>query len=134
MGFRKQKTLYKLVFEDEQYNGLEVTAGSVSLEQFLALQRLQAQAEESPDASEQILQKLSESLVSWNLENEAGQAQPCTYDGLKAQEFPFVLVIFQAWMSAIASVPKVSLPESNGGGTFPEQSLPMELSLPNLTN
>lgn len=134
MGFRKQKTLYKLVFEDPDLDGLEVTAGSVSLDQFLTLQRLQAKAEDDPDAAEEVIQKLSQSLVSWNLEDEDGQPQACTYDGLKAQEFPFVLTIFHAWLTAIASIPKALLPASNGGGTFPEQSLQMDVSLPSHTN
>lgn len=125
-GYKREKPLYKLVFEDEQFDGLEIMAKSLPLGEFLELQKLQARAVDDPDAGEQVIRRLSDVLVSWNLEDDDGQPVPATFDGLASQDFPFVLAIFQAWQEAVSSVPNRSPGGSNGGGTSPELSLPME--------
>lgn len=127
-GYKREKPLYKLIFADDQFNGLEVVAKSMPFGEFLEMQKLQARATEDADAGEKIIRKFGDVIESWNLEDDDDKAVPATYDGLAAQDLPFVLAIFQAWMEAVADIPKTSPTASNGGGTFPEQSIPMEVS------
>jgi hypothetical protein len=125
-GFRREKPVYLLRFEDDQFDGLEVTAKSLPLGEFFALQRLQEKANDDADAAEQVVRKLSEVLVSWNLEDDEGKPVPCEFSGVATLDLPFVLAIMSAWMEAVASVPNRSPGNSNGGGTSLEPSIPME--------
>lgn len=157
-GWKAQPTIYRLNFEGDQFEGLTVEAKSMPLGGFFGLQELQARAETDLDAAKQVIRRLASVLVAWNVEDEHGQPVPavyavckvsgkpgepgaacpecasgdgspaCDYTGLVGLELPFVLQIFRAWMQAVASVPNPSPPPSNGGGTFPEQSIPMEVS------
>ncbi len=130
MGFRREVTHHKLVFEDAEYAGLEVIARPLSLRDFLALTTLAAV--EGDDAVKQaensgvVFAKFAESLVSWNLEDEGGTPVPATYEGVASQDFGFVNVIVRAWMETMAGVPKASRRGSNGGGTSQEVLIPME--------
>lgn len=78
-GYRREKPVYLLRFEDAQFDGLEVTAKSLPLGEFFTLQRLQEQAGADADAAEQVVRKLADVLVAWNLEDDDGQAVPCEY-------------------------------------------------------
>lgn len=128
-GFRREKPLYRLRFEDDELQGLEVMAKSVPLREFIEQAKLEQRAKEGdPDAFEGILRHMAGVLVSWNLEDEEGNEIPCTYDGLLTQDLGFVIDISQAYQQAVAGVPKSSLNGSNGGGTFPERSIQMEVS------
>jgi hypothetical protein len=128
-GYKREPTLYNLQFEgDPSFDGLEVMAKSLPLKEFFALQKLQSVADSDPDAAEKVVRAFAGVLVSWNLTDEADQPVPASYDGLIEQEYGFVLRIFAAWMGAISSVPNLLLPGSNGGGTSPEPSIPMEVS------
>lgn len=136
-GFRRETTLYKLNFEDfADLDGFEVTARAIPLGQFLEINRLMTTLGNEADPDEQVKQsellftRFADHLVSWNLEDEAGVPVPATFEGIKTQELPFVQQIIGAWMSVQATVPKPSPTTSNGSGTFPELSVPMEVSLP----
>lgn len=156
-GYKRQRPLYKLKFANDEFDGLEVMAKSLPLQEFFGLQRLQATANSDPDAAETVVRKLTEVIVSWNLLDdddkpvpvayavcaESGKpgepghacshhqndeaAEPCEYTGLCAFDLPFVLVIFSAWMESIADIPKLSQETSNSGGTSQELRIPMEL-------
>lgn len=86
-GYRRESPLYKLTFEDEQFDGLEVMAKSLPLGEFFALQRLQVAADNNDvTAAEQVVRKMSGVIVSWNLEDDDGKAVPaefavCTVSG-----------------------------------------------------
>jgi len=132
MGFRKEATQYKLKFEDPDLDGLEVIAKSLPLRDFLAINKLAIaaddNAEKQVEQSEVMLKKFSEALIGWNLEDDRGKPVPATYAGLLTQEVSFAMEIIRAWMEAIANVPKPSPTGLNGSGTYPEQSIPMEVS------
>jgi hypothetical protein len=125
MGFRKEATHYKLNFEE--YDGFNVTAKSLPLKDFLEINRLSTSEEKATEQQELLFRKFADALVDWNLEDEKGKPVPATYAGLISQEPQFVGEIIQAWMRAIASVPKTSKNDSNGTGTYPEESIPMAL-------
>jgi hypothetical protein len=156
--FKRQKTLYKLNFEGRpEVEGLEVTASSLPLGEFLALQRLQERTQQDATAAEQLIKRFASVIEDWNLDDEDGSPVPpvyaqctvsgqpgepglwcpehaseeegaCEYTGLCSCELGFVLTVFMAWMEAVASVPNHLLPPSNGGGTSLERSIPMEPS------
>lgn len=78
-GYRREKPAYLLKFEDDQFDGLEVTARSLPLGEFFTLQRLQAQASDDADAAEQVVRKLGGVLIGWNLESDDGKPVPCEF-------------------------------------------------------
>lgn len=121
-GFKVVSTIFKLVFEGEAYEGLEVQAKSLPLRDFLALQ-----GQDEGEAGLKVIDKFGDALVSWNLEDEEGNLIPANADGLGSLEFSFVKILLDAWMEAVASVPNLSRPVSNDGGTSQELSIPMEL-------
>lgn len=157
-GYKRSKPLYKLNFADDEFDGLEVTAKSLPLQEFFGLQRLQARANSDPDAAETVVRKLTEVIVSWNLLDDddkpvpvayavckvAGKpgepgkpcshhqndegAEACEYGGLCEQDLPFVLTIFGAWMESIADIPNHSPGTSSAGESNPELSIPMDVS------
>ena len=156
MGFVREAPQYRLNFEGDEFEGLEVMARSLPLGEFFELVTLDSRARTDPSAAQEAIRRLSEVLVSWNLEDDLGKVPcaysvcrssgldcdrgsqcashaspdgpPCTVAGLVGLDLPFMLTIFRAWMTALAGVPKGSLSESSAGGTSLEPSIPMDLS------
>lgn len=129
MGFKREAPTYKLVFEDDEFDGLVVRAKSLPLGAMLAFQALQEKAGKEIEAATEVLRRFADVLIDWNLEDEDDQPVPCDFDGLASQDLPFIMKIVEAWMNAVASVPKASLPGSNSAGTSAlEPSIPMEVS------
>lgn len=127
MGYRRQPTVYKLIFQE--YEGLEVTARSVSVEELLKITGLASQMTTKPDDKQvsELFGWFGKRLVSWNLEDEDGKPVPATLNGLLAQEMGFVLKIIQAWVRAITGV---SPPLQNGSSGGPAARNPLEESIP----
>jgi len=126
-GYRRKAPLYALNFEgDEEFDGLEIMAKSMPLREFMEIGDLQKAAQDDPDAQRDIIKRLADVIVSWNLEDDEGKAVPVSYDSLTSYDFPFVLTIFYAWMNAVSSVPNLLKNDSNAGGTSQELSIPME--------
>ena len=135
MGYRRKTKTYRLEFTDPDFEGLVVRAKSLPLREFLEMSDLASEAARDPaKGSEQtihLLRRFAGSLVEWNLEDEFGDPVPTTYDGVVGQDYGFILAIIDAWMTAVADVDPTSRASANGGGTFPEVSLPMEPLSPN---
>ncbi|HEV8653263.1 MAG TPA: hypothetical protein VG276_28690 [Actinomycetes bacterium] len=131
MGYRPKRKVYRLTFEDEDMGGLVVRAHSTSLGGLLAA--LGILTIDTDDLSAEDLAKLGElfrtfaaALVEWNVEDEAGQPVPATFEGLASQDADFVLVIVRAWAEAISGVPAPLGPPSPDGRPSPAPSIPME--------
>lgn len=123
MGYRKERTLYKLVFPD--HDGLTVRARSVELGKFLAMTEL---AEKDDTASiRAMIECFAEALHDWNLETEEGEPVPATLEGVLGQELDFVLTIIDVWMDAIGGVDPALKAPLNGGPTSLVASLPMDV-------
>lgn len=129
MGYKRKRKVYKLTFQDPSMDGLEVIAGSLTTDEFLALSEAAASVSETDNvenrkAAAEMFDLLGKHLVSWTLEEEDDTPVPATRAGIGAQDLDFILDIVLAWMNAIASVPP-PLPEgSPSGATSLEQSLP----------
>ncbi len=121
MGFRKERTHYRLSFESEELQGLTVVARSLPLRDFLAMNKVSAEGEQAEQA-EQLFRRFAGALIEWNLEDEDGTPVPADYDGISTLELPFVIAMIRAWMDAVATVPKVSKPGSGDTGISPAES------------
>lgn len=135
MGYRRQPTVYRLVFKE--YEGLEVTARSVSVEELLKITGVASQMTSRPDDKQvgELFGFFASRLVSWNLEDEDGKPVPATLKGLMGEELGFMLNIIQAWVRAITGVSPPLPPGSSAGAgatkgpdTGPRD--PMETSIP----
>ncbi len=135
MGYKAKKKLYKLIFADEDMNGLEVIATSISMERILRMQELSAAGEQttrSPAAFRELVETLAGAMLSWNLEDEFDQPVPVTVAGILAQDPEFVMEIVSSWTLAItgASGP-LGDGSTSGGSSALEASMPMEPLSPN---
>lgn len=127
---RKSKT-YKLVFDDPDFDGLEVRTKGASIGTLLEITRLTQEAASNDDQKVRaLLDKFASVLVSWNLEDEADDGTrtpvPATLDGLLAQDQQFVEALVTGWLEAVSGVDADTKAHSSGGGPSPVVSLPME--------
>jgi hypothetical protein len=112
MAFVPQRTTYRLVFEDPEYNGLEVVTYAGTVAQYLDIAKL-ADIDLTPPYTSDLLEPVyplfdafDSVLVKWNIEQPKGKKVPATAAGLKSLELPLAMAIVNAWMTAVAgSVP-----------------------------
>jgi hypothetical protein len=127
-----QRPTLKLIFTDPECDGLEVVARRMSVRSLVRMAAL-GQAGAPADRA-QALPEIAETLVplllSWNLENHAGEPVPLTVDAMLDQDGAFVLAVMGALMDAAGGIPDPLAQPSSGGGPSPEASLPMEPSSP----
>jgi hypothetical protein len=109
------RTKLKLTFE--QWPGIEVVAGSLSLDRALTLN------EATP--TEQ-LDGLAGVLITWNITNEFEQLIPCDRAGLGSLEIGQALAIFRAWLDAITDVPAPLARPSEDGLPWETAMIPTE--------
>lgn len=145
MGFRQKSKIYKLIFEDPELDGLVVRAKSVPIGTFLRMQALVEMAGGKDDvtvsgvsgglaAMGELAARFAKALVEWNLEDDEGNPVPCTRDGVLSIDIDLFLEITMQWMTAVAGVPDPLDESLTSGGTSPEESIPMEVLSPSLTN
>ncbi|MFG2913360.1 hypothetical protein ACGF0D_10775 [Kitasatospora sp. NPDC048298] len=122
---------YRLVFQDADLAGLEVTARSLNTGQFLEFQaarlRQASGGAAAEPATQTMLQMLADAIVSWNAQDEDGRPIPPTMDGLCGLELDFNMAIISAWMDAINGVPAPLSGTSAGGQPSVEASIPMDV-------
>jgi len=144
MGYKRRKTIYRLVFEDEEFDGLEVRAYAPPLgflERAMKMGALSGRPADdlSPDEIELLnglFTGFANYLVSWNLEEDDGKPVPATLEGLRAQDLSFVFQIIDAWLNSVGEVASPLGRSSNAGLQSLVASLPMEplsSSLPSLS-
>lgn len=88
------KTRIKLTFD--QWPGVEVQAGSVTLDEALALDEATTNGK---------LDGLAKVLITWNITDERENLIPCDRAGLGTLEIGQAMAIFTAWLDAITDVP-----------------------------
>lgn len=125
MGFTPRSTIYTLLFEGTDYEGLEVRMRATKLGALFDAGDLLAIGKRvgvdvAPTAAEMgritaEFEELAAHLVSWNVEDEDGTPVPADLEGLKAQELPLVVRIIKAWQQAMGDVaPPLSNSSSSG--------------------
>lgn len=129
-GYKRKAKVYKLIFEDEEFAGLEVRVKSLPVGDFLDLTDLADVAAgtagaEQKDKIERLFAIFADALLDWNLLDEDDNPVPANLDGVKSQDLDFDLTVIKAWMEAVAGVAAPLVTGSNGGTTTLEASLPM---------
>lgn len=133
MGFKKPVTLYKLLFEGTEYDGLEITTKSLSVGEMQEITKTSAGISEKGisttlgmvEASAEVLQRFADSIIEWNLEEDDGTPIRPSLNNVMNQEAAFVHTIVTAWMQATVGVSADLGKDSGSGGTFPEATIPM---------
>jgi hypothetical protein len=130
MGYRRPVKAYRLKFEQEDMAGLEVTARSLPLGEFLKVTELASLDKDDPAAAKsagELFRLFASSLLEWNLEDGFGDPVPATYAGVLAQDLDFMMAIILAWVGAMSDVDGgLGKGSSSGGTSGLEQSIPME--------
>lgn len=138
MGYKRtQRTTLLKWAEGEELHGLEVELRELTVDRWLALNRLSAELvqmekADSPPAqmgakAEEFFGQFAGALQSWNLEDGDGTPVPATREGVGAQGLQFVLKLAMAWVGAAGSVDTPLPPGSaNGHSTAPVPPIPME--------
>lgn len=119
MGYRKIPTIYELVFEDPDYEGLEVRCKALKLGRVRKLMSVVGKSEMTNDELAALFGILEEGLISWNLEDENGDPVPATREGIDDQEVPFILDIVDTWLDGMTGVSEDLGKGSDSGETFP---------------
>lgn len=125
MGYKVNHKVFKLKFEDDEYEGLEVRAKSTSVGKFMRLVNIVEKDEATSEDVQELFEGFAKVLVSWNVEDDDDNPVPTTTEGLYSLDMDFVLPILRAWAGAIASVSPPLPPSSNNGRSSAEASLPM---------
>lgn len=124
MGFKVGK-VYKLTFEDERFEGLEVRVKSMPLGKFIELAAMIDEGGFTGETARQVFEQFATVLVSWNAENDEGPL-PTTADGLLQLDLAEARAIIEGWRDAITGVPAPLEQSSTDGAPSPEVSIPME--------
>lgn len=134
MGYRRDKT-YRLVFDDPEFDGLEVVTLPVGIGRYLRMKTLIGQDLDEPTLKE-LFSEFEELLHSWNYEDDNGEPVPTGPGCMWNLDLDFAKSIIRAWNAAMTTVAAATddqesadpLPEgSSDGGPFPEGSIPMEI-------
>jgi hypothetical protein len=121
MGFKRAEKHFRLVFADEEYEGLEVTAKSLSIGEYLNLSSVGTNPSQADVMK--MYELLAKSIVEWNYEDDKGKPIKPTLENIKREEVGFINGILVAWMEAMAGVDPKLRKESNTG--FDLESMPM---------
>jgi hypothetical protein len=133
-GYRPERRVYRLRFEDPGMSGLVVRARSAPVGQFMGLVQLADQAKASVEdvkRIDELFRGFADCLLEWNLEDDDGQPVPPTIEGLYGQDMDFALTIIFAWIEGIVGVTGPLGNSSSDGGRSEELSIPMEPLSPN---
>lgn len=134
MGYRRNQ-IYKLVFEGDEFEGLEVRVKSLPLGHFTNILSLYEANLKSPGQNdmtklEPLFSTFVKALVSWNVEDGDGNPVPATREGLDALDLPFILRMILSWIEAVSGVAIPLGIASSPGGPTEREKKQMESSIP----
>lgn len=124
MGFKK-RTIYKLVFDNPELEGLFVRVRRGSVQERLEFDLI-------TDWQEQIA-NFVRFLVEWNVQDDDDVVRPLTVESLMAEEDDVVWAIVQGWVDARRVAAPLELPSTGGTPTSeppPGQDLELESTMP----
>lgn len=118
MGYKAAGTVYKLVFDDPEFDGLVVRVRASTIGARLEYNALVT--------DEEIIEWFPQYLVDWNLIDENDQPVPPTADGIKGVDEVVFHAILNAWRNAKRVKPDAPLDRpSPAGDPSQEASMPM---------
>ena len=123
MGYKPQKKVFRLRFEDEEYADLVIRVKSATMNDFMELTKLD---KDKPDDSLKVFALFVRNIVSWNIEDDDDNPLPVTVESLLDLEPDFVNRLITTWMETTAGVSVPLGKPSNVGATAPTVSIPME--------
>jgi hypothetical protein len=133
MSYKRPRRIFVLEFQGEDYEGLEIRCKGISLREALALTELaQLSSERLPTPDDEVilrrgLGRFIECVISWNLEDDDGQAIAPSVDAVLDSGYEWALGVMAAWLETVGvrepSGPKEN-PSSSGLQSV-EASLPM---------
>lgn len=127
MGFRPKNRQYQLQWaEDHELHGLVVMARAMRLGELLKLAEMAEQAKDKVSDIAELIERFSAILVSWNREDDEGNALPATAEGVQQIEDWEFMEILDAYMSAAVSVSEDLGKGSPSGGPSPVDTPPMD--------
>lgn len=138
MGFEAPEPTVKLVFEEPEFEGLEIRVRAASMREFLAVSRWTTGAwmpggdVDHPTKLnimtrewELICDTFAGVLIDWNLERK-GEPIPADREGLRSQIPDFVKAIIGAWTDAVTGVSRPLGKRSSDGDPPLAESIPMD--------
>lgn len=119
MGFRMERSVYNLVFDDGAFEGLTIRVRAMSMQEYLdnfaRNWETGDSAEERKRKQDERLQSFLDHVVEWDLEDENGNPVPVTLDGLRSACEPEQAgTIIGVWMNGRQKVPAPLEPRSPG--------------------
>lgn len=120
MGFKANRTVYKLVFDDPDLDGLVVSIRSGTLAERQEFDEITTNAD--------LFEFFPRLLVEWNVEGDDDQPLPLTAEGIRQLEPLTFQAIQSGWINAIREVPAPLEAPSNDGETSESEvaSIPTE--------
>jgi hypothetical protein len=131
MGYQPTKKTFNLLFEGDEFDGLQVRTGSPSIGALRKILSLSESDASDTAALDPMIRMFAELLVDWNVEDDSGDPVPATEDGLNSQDSEFVMNLIKAWGQQMRRNTQVPAPldeTSTGGSLSGVPSLPMDPS------
>ena len=130
-GYTRKRRVYRLKFEDAEYDGLVVKVRSTSvggLLDFMGFLTLDPDALTPDDVARfaGLFDAFAEVLQEWNVQAEDGRPVPATLEGIRTQDADFVLDILRVWFQAVTQPSAPLGATSSAGGPSAAPPLPME--------
>lgn len=140
-GYKVKRTVYKLSFTDDEYDGIVVRVRAMSMgDRIHVAFDLPWAPEDTVDERRAKQRELHEMfvdhLVEWNLEEEDAEDTPVpqTIEGLLSLEAEFIGLLVGVWQAGRAAVPGPLGPSSSGGELSPVESTLTEIPFENLAS
>jgi hypothetical protein len=133
-GYTPKRRTFRLVFEDEEFDGLIVRAKSVPIGGLLDALGLAALGDLDPAKMrpedlaklEALFETFAAALLEWNVrDTETGEPVPANLDGVRSQDSDFILSVIKAWYQGVVGISGPLGRNSSGGPPSGQPPLPM---------
>lgn len=127
MGFKRSALILEWP-EDSEFSGLEIRMKRMTIAQLIDIDALGdlvkgAAADEVKATMSKMLDAVAKGLLSWNYEDDDGNAVPAVRTALDDLDMDLVIELIRAWKSAAAAVPLASPPSSpTGAPELPDEA------------
>lgn len=125
MGYRKVPVIHTLEIEGRE--GLVVRMRGMKIGKMRQIVRvMDSEDAGTAETLDEMIDAISEGIVSWTLEDENGIPLPATREQIEDLELGELTDILNAWLGKISGVDEELGKGSPAGGKFPGQPLTME--------